>query len=182
MENDIYIPDLPGYITVKEATKILGISDTRVYFYIEKGRLHAVWAGNNLMIPSEEITKLKATIQPPGRPRKNTPLWRISSEENIQFITQIILSIQPHKQALLEHKLEEIRESKRHLFPGTVARYVVGDDAISEQVQIILVWRGTVMPDETIRQQELDMLKQELADLLDWNTAQYKHGKVFMHT
>jgi excisionase family DNA binding protein len=182
MENDVNIPDLPGYITVKEATRILGVSDTRVYFYIEKGRLHAVWAGNNLMIPSEEITKLKATIQPPGRPRRNTPLWRISSGRNIQFITQITLQIQPHKQALLEQKLEEIREGKQHLFPGTVARYVVGDDTKPEQAQIILVWRGTIMPNEATRQHELDALQQELADLLDWNTAQYKHGKVFMHT
>src|SRR5258708_38962315 len=182
MENDVHIPELPGYITVKEATKILGVSDTRVYFYIEKGRLHAVWAGNNLMIPLEEITKLRATIQPPGRPRRNTPLWRISSGENTQFITQITLFMQPQKQALFEQKLEEIRESKRHLFPGTVARYVVSDDAKHEQVHMILVWRGTVMPDEATRQQELDMLKQELADVLDWSNAQYKHGKVFMHT
>lgn len=182
MENDVQIPDLPGYITVKEATKILGVSDTRVYFYIEKGRLHAVWAGNNLMIPQEEITKLKSTIQPPGRPRKNTPLWRISSGENAQFITQITLSIQPQKQALFEQKLEEIREDKRHLFPGTIARYILGDDTRPEQVQIILVWRGTVMPDEAVRQQALQALQQELAEVFDWSTAQYNHGTVFMHT
>src|SRR5579883_2264371 len=182
MENDVNIPDLPGYITVKEATKILGVSDTRVYFYIEKGRLHAVWAGNNLMIPAEEIAKLKATIQPPGGPRRNTPLWRISSGVNIQFITHITLRGQPNKRALLEEKLEEIRKHKQFLFPGTVARYVVGDDAEPEQVRIILVWRGTVMPDEATRQQELEALRQELADVLDWSTAQYNHGKVFMHT
>lgn len=182
MENDSIIPNLAGYVSVKETAKILGVSDTRVYFYIEKGRLHPVWARSNMMIPEEEVNHLKKTIQPAGRPRKNTPLWRISSGDNVQYITQITLQMYESKHALLEKSLEEMRETKNHLFPGTIARYVVGDDKKPVEIRIILVWRGTVMPDEATRQKELIALQQVLADVLDWNTAQYQHGRVFIHT
>ena len=33
------IPDLPGYVSTKEAAKMLGISERRIRFYIEAKRL-----------------------------------------------------------------------------------------------------------------------------------------------
>jgi helix-turn-helix protein len=39
-------PNLPGYVSIKEAAKILGISDKRVYEYVDAGRLPSMWAAD----------------------------------------------------------------------------------------------------------------------------------------
>jgi hypothetical protein len=38
------------------------------------------------------------------------------------------------------------------------------------------------MPDESAREQALEMFRQTLAEELDWSTAQYNEGKVLLHT
>ncbi len=47
-------PNLPGYVSIKEAAKMLGISDKRVYEYVDQGRLPSMWAANVIMIPLGE--------------------------------------------------------------------------------------------------------------------------------
>src|SRR2546428_7500330 len=89
MDEDI--PPLPGYVSIKEAAKILGISERRVYLYIETKRLPAVRAADVLLIPVEEVKNFRRKFV--GRPRKNTPPWRISSDENTQFMTSIVARI-----------------------------------------------------------------------------------------
>lgn len=180
MESDIDIPQMPGYASVKDAARILGISDTRVYLYIEKGRLPAVRAANAFMIALEDIESFKRHNV--GRPRKNTPLWRKSSGDNVQFMTLISVSMKSGKMSIFERKLEEMRRESKHIFPGTVIRSVISSKTKPEQVVILLIWRGTVMPDETEREKELEAFRQELADMLDWNTEQYDEGVVMMHT
>jgi hypothetical protein len=66
--------------------------------------------------------------------------------------------------------------------PGTVARYIIDDQTYSGQVIIIFIWRETVMPEEAERERALEAFRQELADMLDWSTAEYHHGTAFMHT
>ena len=44
----------------------------------------------------------------------------------------------------------------------------------------MLVWRSTAMPDEILREQELNKFRQSLVDVLDWDTAHYDTGKVVM--
>jgi hypothetical protein len=79
-------------------------------------------------------------------------------------------------------KLEEIRKKGHHTFPGTVARHIVEDNQKPERVFITLVWRGTIMPDEATREQNLKAFREELDNVLDWEMAEYHHGRVFMHT
>jgi predicted transcriptional regulator len=174
------IPDLPGYVSIKEAAKMLGISERRVRLYIEMKRLPAVRAADVLMIPSEGVKNFERKIV--GRPRKNLLAWRISSVENTQFMTFISVQMQPHQEKQLAQRLEEIRSSGQHVFPGTVVRYVMRSKTIPQQVEIVLVWRSTVMPGEAERGQALEAFQQALADVLDWNTAQYNSGEVMMHT
>jgi hypothetical protein len=38
------------------------------------------------------------------------------------------------------------------------------------------------MPEERVREQELEMFRQAFADVLDWSTAQLQHGTILMHT
>lgn len=87
-----------------------------------------------------------------------------------------------HQEKQLAQRLEEIRSGGQHIFPGTVVRYVVRSQSIPRQVDIMLVWRSTVMPGETERERALEGFRQALADVLDWETAEYNNGEVLMHT
>lgn len=173
-------PGLPGYVSIKEAAKLLGISDKRVYEYVDDGRLPSMWAADVLMIPLEEVKKFKRRSS--GRPRKSVPLWRISSGDNTQFMTSIFVQVRTGQQNALLQKLEEVKQQGQHLFPGTVARFIVESETTPGQVEISLVWRSSVMPNQTEREQALEAFRQALADVVDWNTAHYNNGKVLMHT
>jgi len=174
------IPDLPGYVSTKEAAKMLGISERRIRLYIEMKRLPAVRAADVLMIPAEHVQNFQRKIV--GRPRKNTLAWRISSNENTQFITFISVQTKIHQKEQLMQQIEAVKRSGKHVFPGTVARYIVSNETMPRQVEIVLIWRSTVMPDEAEREQALEAFRQTLADVFDWNTAQYNNGEVLMHT
>ena len=180
MSDAIDLPKLPGYVSIKDAAKMLGLAERTVYEYVEEGRLQGVRAADVIMIPLEDVQNFKRGVS--GRERKVTPLWRISSGNNAQFTTLIFVQVRQGKQNALVKKLEEMRKSKQHLFPGTVARYIVGSKTHPGQVIIVFVWRGTVMPDLAEREDALDAFRQELADVLDWNTAEYNDGTAFMHT
>ncbi len=173
-------PSLPGYVSIKEAAKILGISDKRVYEYVDEGRLPSMWAADVIMIPLEEIKKFKRRSA--GRPRKSIPTWRISSGENAQFVTSITVQICPGQQDTLIQKLEEIRQRSQHTFPGTIARFIVESETVPGQVEISFIWRSSIMPKEREREYALEAFRQSLDDILDWSTAQYNNGKVLMHT
>lgn len=174
------IPDLPGYVSTREAAKILGVSERRIRLYIEMKRLPAVRAADVLMIPMDAVQNFKRKIV--GRPRLITPAWRISSAENTQFITFITVQVRDHMEKQLTQRLEEVKQKAQHNFPGTIARYVAESDTFPGQVDIVLIWRSTVMPGDMVREQALEGFRQTLDDVLNWNTAQYNHSKVFLHT
>lgn len=159
---------------------MLGISERRIRLYIEMKRLPAVRAADVLMIPAEDVKNFKRKIV--GRPRKNTLSWRTSSVENTQFMTSIFVQMKDQQATPLMQKMEEIKLSGGHVFPGTVARYMVRSESVLGQVELVLIWRSTVMPDEVEREQALEAFRQALDDVLDWNTAQYHHGEILMHT
>ena len=173
-------PNLPGYVSIKEAAKILGVSDKRVYEYVDEGRLPSTWAADVIMIPLDEVKEFKRRSS--GRPRKSVPSWRISSGDNTQFVTSIAVQIRPGQQHALIQRLEEIRRNSQHTFPGTIGRFIIESESIPGQVEIVLVWRSAVMPDETEREQALAAFRQTMLDVLDWTSAKYNHGKMLMHT
>ena len=159
---------------------MLGISERRIRLYIEMKRLPAVRAADVLMIPLEKVENFERKTT--GRPRKNMLAWRISASENTQFMTSISVQIQHHQERRLTQRLEEIKRNGQHIFPGTVVRYIVRSQTMPHQIDIVLVWRSTVMPDQVERERTLEGFRQTLADVLDWDTAQYNDGEVLMHT
>ena len=177
MRESLDLPNIPEYVSIKEAAKILGVSDKRVYAYIEEGRLPAVRAAHVIMIPVEEIKKFKPKMS--GRPRKHTPPWRTSPEDNRLFTTSILVRAKHEEQ--LQYKLEEFKQAQEHLFPGTVARYIVGSKTRPGTIEILLIWRSTVTPDKEAHQEALEAFRLALADVVDWDTAQYDEGEVFLH-
>lgn len=180
MDDNVDLPGIPGYVSVKEAARMLGLSARTIYDYVEEGRLPGARVADVIAIPVEAIKKFKR--EPSGRPRLHTPMWRISSGENEQFMTFVLVQERAGQHDALVRKLEVIRRKKQHIFPGTVMRYVAKNGTSPGQIILVLVWRGTVMPAETAREEALDQFRRTLADVLDWSTAQYSDGQVLMHT
>jgi Antibiotic biosynthesis monooxygenase len=97
-------------------------------------------------------------------------------------MTSITVQVKSNQEQQLTQRLEEVKRNGRHVFPGTVARYIVRSTTTPRQIEMMLVWRSTVMPNEGEREQALEAFRQTLADVLDWDTAQYNSGEVLMHT
>ena len=181
MDDHVEIPDLPGYVSVKEAARMLGgISEQRVHTYINNGRLRAVRVGRGVAVLREDVENFQPNIT--GRPRKGAPLWHVPPSNNRLRMMLIIVQIKAGQRNKLIKRLEEIRQSGNHLFSGSVARYIAESETIAGQVEIELVWRGVTPQEEASTEEELEAFKQALDDVLDWKTAQYSTSKVLMHT
>lgn len=173
-------PALPGYVSIKEAAKILGISEKTVYFYVNSKRLPATWAADVLMIPQEEVERFE--LKPVGRPRKNTPPWLMSTGDNTLLRLSIIVQIRPGQQGVLKERLAQMKQSTLHIFPGTIDRSISESLTSPGRIEIQLLWRSSALPDEKTRAMELEAFQQSLVDLLDWSTAQYDNSQVLLHT
>lgn len=55
MIDGVDIPNLPGYISIREAADMLRVSDKRVYQYARAGRQSARRVGNILIVPVDEV-------------------------------------------------------------------------------------------------------------------------------
>lgn len=172
------VSGIPGYVSIKEAAKILNLAPNTVYEYVAEGRLSSFRAAHVIMIPLAEVQAFRPSIA--GRPRKRLPVWRIPPNDNLLFMTSIEVTLFPGQHETFLKRLEVLKRED-YIFPGTVARYIAGDAASPESIEIVLVWRSSVMPDEEDREQALDAFRHALTDVLDWKTARYKHGRVFMH-
>jgi excisionase family DNA binding protein len=180
MSEQIDIPDIPDYVSVEDAAKRLGISKTRIYKYVNEGRLQAVKASHTIMIPLEELERYKRNIT--GRPRKSTPPWRVPPTDNDLRITFILVRVLKDKTSILKKRLVEIKQSDDYIFPGTIARYISESETFPERVEIELVWRGAREVDIAEQERELEAFRQKLADVLDWSTAQYSSSRILLHT
>jgi excisionase family DNA binding protein len=173
-------PDIPGYVSIKQAAQMLGITDKRVYRYIDIGRLPAFKAGGVFLLSEEDVKQFK--LYPPGRIRTSPPRWRVYSSRSKVLSTEIQVHVLAGKQAELLEKLKAIQQANRHTFPGTIARYLIKSDEALTGVHFVLLWKDTEMPDETARQHDLKALQEELADVLEWETALYSTNETLMYT
>lgn len=173
-------PDIPGYVSIKQAAQMLGITDKRVYRYIDIGRLPAFKASGVFLLSEEDVKQFK--LNPPGRIRTSPPRWRVYSNRSKVLATEIQAHVRVGKQAELLEKVKAIQKANRHTFPGTIARYLIKDDEALSSVHFVLVWKDTEMPDETTRQHHLKALQEELADVIDWETALYSTNETLLYT
>lgn len=67
-----------------EAAQILGISDKRVYGYVDEGRLTSLWAADVIMIPLDEVKtfKRRGVLRGKGFFRIN---WRYINRVSLQL-------------------------------------------------------------------------------------------------
>jgi hypothetical protein len=180
MEKKKTIPDLPGYMPLPEAARVMGLSRRMANQYVENGKVRGFKAGRVIMVLTEDVENFEPNAT--GRPRTRVPIWRLPVGKNIQFLTVIFTSIKPGQSDNFDKKLKEIHANKKHLLPGTVARYMSRSKKKPDDIQIVLIWRSTVMPSEEEREAELEALQEEFAEILDWETSWGEYGQIVIHT
>jgi hypothetical protein len=180
MEKKKTIPALPGYVPLSVAAKLMGLSRRMANQYVENGKVRAVKAGRVIMVLEEDIANFRPNAT--GRPRTRVPIWRLPVGNNLQFMTVIFTRIKPGQSEQFDEKLKEVHASQRHLLQGTVARYFSRSEQKPEDIQIVFLWRSTVMPAEKVRAAAVEDLKKEFADILDWESSWGEYGRVVMHT
>ncbi|QBD79259.1 DNA-binding protein [Ktedonosporobacter rubrisoli] len=177
---ELDLPKIPGYLTIKEAAQILGISGNRVYTYIEEGRLPAVRSGHAIMIAKQDVYNFKPGNL--GRPRQRNPAWRKALDTNKFIVKRITVRLYPGQEERLQEKLDEIWQNKEHIFPGSTFRYVARSQTRPGRIEIELLWRVCHLPDDAELTKQLEAFRQQLADVLDWQTAQYETSETLLHT
>src|SRR5258706_16309038 len=173
-------PDVPGYVSIKQAAEMLGITDKRVYRYIDLGRLPAYKSGGVFLLAEEDVKQFK--LNPPGRTRTDPPPWRTYNTRSKVLATEIQVPVCVGQQEKLVEKLTEIQRANRHTFPGTIARYIIKGDQELTSLHFSLVWKDTEMPEQSLRERGLQAFQDELAGVLEWDRAQYSTNEALMHT
>lgn len=180
MTKDSDTSNTRDFVTTNEAAEMLGLSYYTVYEYVREKRLFAERIGGIYMIPRKAVEEFKP--KPTGRTRAKPPPWRMYRAGAKVRGMDIKVQVRVDQQERLIEKLNAIQEEQQYLFPGTMQRYVFEDEATPKTITISLIWKDTEMPDETIIQQELAGFRAELADVLDWETAEYTTKKAIIHT
>ena len=170
---------LPGFLTVREAARIIGVSDRSVYGYVHAGKLPGARVGHTIVVSAEHARTYQRRA--PGRVRTTAPSWHRPPQQNRLDLTTIKVRVRPGQEELLMGKLHEIRAARQHLLPGTAARYIARAPDDPASVMIVLIWRRTSMPCEREREAALAGLSAELADVLAWELAVRTESHVLLH-
>lgn len=96
-------PDVPGYVSIKQAAEMLGITDKRVYRYIDLGRLPAYKSGGVFLLAEQDVKQFK--LHPPGRTRVVPPPWRTYNTRSKVLATEVHVPVRPGQQDALREKL-----------------------------------------------------------------------------
>lgn len=173
-------PDVPGYVSIKQAAEMLGITDKRVYRYIDIGRLPAYKSGGVFLLAVKDVQQFK--LRPPGRTRSVPPAWRSYNARSQVLITEIRVPVRANQQDNLLQKLATIQQEDRHRLPGTIARYIVKGNPELTELHLVLVWKDTDMPEEVEHQEGFKVLEKELAECLNWELAVFTTNEALIYT
>ncbi|HLI88925.1 MAG TPA: helix-turn-helix domain-containing protein [Ktedonobacteraceae bacterium] len=171
---------IPGYVPVKIAAKMLNLSPDRITQHVRSGRFNAKKVGGRYLIPKQEVEDFKRN--PPGRVRMRAPKWRQYDSRVRLLNIDIRVNVRAGMQERLEQKLQEIFAEQTHKFAGTMERYVFRNLTDPDRVTITLLWKSNEMPDEAIRDRDMAAFRAELADVLDWDTAEIAHNEGLLYT
>jgi excisionase family DNA binding protein len=179
MEDENKALPLSAYVSAEQAAKMLGYRRNHIYRLIRANRLSAEKIGDVYLIPLKELEQFEPN--PRGRTRTKKLSWRIYQEAKVIAI-DIDVRVFAGKQEALANKLQAILKNDRHIFPGTIARYILKGDEQWSYVHISLVWKSTEMPKEAVLQDYLDAFQAELADVLDWERAEVHTREALLYT
>jgi hypothetical protein len=105
----------------------------------------------------------------------------LPNEQNPALLTSIEARARPGRAEQLERTLADLRATGQHRLPGTARRYIWRTHGNPDEVTIMLIWRGASMPPEPQRQEALNALYADLAEVLDWSSATVYEGKVCLY-
>jgi excisionase family DNA binding protein len=171
--------DLSDYVTVKQAAEMLGITDKRLYKYIENRELEASKPGRDYLIKKEDVLKLP--LKSAGRPREKVPRWNRYRDSKL-LITEIHATVPADRLEQFREKIEAIRSKQRHTFARSIARYIVEDRANQHNITIWLLWKDTELPGEEQRRRDLDAFKAEMRDVLTWEPEDISEKEGLIYT
>lgn len=171
---------LSDYIGAKEAAYRLNITQNRVYEHIREERLRARKFGKVYHILEEDVANFQP--RPTGRKRSKAVPWHTFTGDVQLLITMIDVQIRPGQREALREKLRAIYMDQHHLFPGTMARYVLLDDEATNNLTIWLVWKSTDVPAGKEYDNLLKRFKEDTAQVLDWATANIRVKASDLHT
>lgn len=172
---------IPGHVPIKEAAEMLGLSDKRVLQYILSERLPAHKVQGRYMIPTEAVREFQQ--RPHGRIRTTPTPWRVYRAGASVRIQQIEVPAYPERQEELRARLQALSQEQEHLFPGTMQRYIcLIDQREPLCVSILLIWKDTELPDESVLESSLENFKADFAGLLDWSSARVVVAQAIAHT
>ena len=173
-------PDVPGYVSIKQAADMLGITDKRVYRYIDLGRLPAYKSGGAFLLAEEDVRHFK--LNPPGRTRTGPPQWRVPNERSRVLATDIAVQVRDGQQHQLVERLKAIQKANQHTFPDTIARYIVKGNEELTTIHLFLVWKDIKDGDTIVQHPALLNFQEAFADVLLWETAQYSTNEMLVYT
>ena len=172
---------IPGHVPIKEAAEMLGLSDKRVLQYILSKRLPAHKVQSRYMIPIEAVQEFQQ--KPHGRIRTTPTPWRVYRAGANVRVQQIEVQTYPEREEDLRAKLLELSQKQEHLFPGTMQRYICLVDRSEPMcVSIMLIWKDTELPDESVLEKDLEDFKADFAGLLNWESARAIGAQAIVHT
>ena len=173
------IPDLAGYVSVKEAARMMGLKYARIHQYIKEGRFPGVrHFGNQLALPLKEVQNFRDA--PAGRKRTKAPAWRTYRSRGKQIATSIRVTLRQEMRETFFAKLEAIQPDE-YTFSSNVARYIMEQEPGSGKIEILLIWKDTEMPSEVTRQQDLQRFQHDFPEL-DWESVRHHDYPVHLHT
>jgi excisionase family DNA binding protein len=181
MDKNANEADLGKILTISEAARLLGMSYKTAHHHVINGDLKGMKKGGRYLIPRTEIENFKRSLG--GQPRKNVPPWRFAPEGHKLVVTSVEIELREKitKEALIR-ALEPVKRDESYRFPGTIARYVLGEGENLRRVEILLIWRESSMPSSAEIKAELAALGKVLSAVLDWDTARVRTRRVWMHT
>src|SRR5437763_8967821 len=101
-------PSVPGYVSIKQAAQMLGITDKRVYRYIDLGRLPAYKSGGVFLLAEEDVRQFR--LNPPGRTRTEPPRWRVYNPRSNVLVTEIQVPVRAGQQDSMAAQIKEIQK------------------------------------------------------------------------
>jgi hypothetical protein len=167
------------YISVREAARILGVSERSVYGYLAQGKLSKKYIDERITLVEAEVLAFERRA--PGRTRKSPPLWHLPPGQNPLFLTTIMVSLLPGCDALLEEKLTEFRAQGKHEITGTCARSISRSLHFPDRLTILLFWYDESRPSDEQREQEIAALGADLALVCAWEAALIIEAQSFIH-
>lgn len=166
---------IPGYLPIKEAAVLMGLSTERVLQHVRAKRLPCRKIAGRYLIPLAALSSFKR--KPHGRIRTSAVAWRCYRTATV-FVRQVDVPVCSGQLDAVMARLDEVAREQRHCFPGTMQRLI---SAHEHTLSLLLVWKSTEL-DEAALQQSMCAFREEFADLLNWQVARDMTGEAMAYT